>query len=481
MQAEAENDRGAEPQQQAHTAESRVPKKQRNLVSSLLRFLGTSFVALLAVALNMAVLGLLGAGVFVAVTLTDLPRTDSLRDVRLQEPLRVLSADGLLMAEFGVQRRSPVSFPEIPPMLVKAFLATEDARFFEHEGVDLFGLVRAAISYARTGRRTQGGSTITMQVARNFFLTREKTFQRKFAELLLSLHIERTLTKEEILELYLNKIFFGHRAYGVSAAAQLYYDKELEELSVAQMAMLAGIPKAPSSNNPVSNPKRAMSRRNYILGRMRELGYIDQTTFASSVAEPDDARLRRAAVDVEAGYVAEMVRREMVERFGEAAYQEGYRVTTTLDPRLQRTAQESVRNALLAYDRRHGYRGPEARHNAAELGDDETLDDLLASAKALPGLVAGIVLRADSRDAEVYLGGGRREVLTLKQVKWAQPFRDENSRGRAPRRVSDAVSAGDVIRLRSNNEGVLELSQRPSPAGACLLYTSDAADDSVLV
>jgi penicillin-binding protein 1A len=452
------------------------PGAARRRRRGLLAGFGLLLASMAALLLNMALVALVGAAVFVAVTLTELPRTESLREVRLQEPLRVYSADGDLMAEFGVQRRSPVSFGEIPPMLVNAFLATEDSRFFEHEGVDITGLGRAALSYLRTGERSQGGSTITMQVARNFFLSREKTFQRKFAELLLSLHIERTLSKQEILELYLNKIFFGHRAYGISAAAELYYDKALGALTLPQMAMLAGIPKAPSANNPVSNPERARARRDYILGRMLELGYIDAAEHDRAVSAPDDAQLRRRAVDLEAGYLAEMVRREMVARFGDDAYQEGFRVTTTLDGRLQGMAQAAVRRALLDYDRRHGYRGPEVQHDIAGLGDP-ALDALLEKSRALPDLTAGIVTRAGAKEAEVYLGQGRRERLTLSQVSWARRWKDEDSKGTAPRRVSDAVAPGDLIRLRKTDDGDWELSQRPHVAGA--LAVVDPRDGTV--
>ncbi|MEA3277319.1 MAG: penicillin-binding protein 1A [Pseudomonadota bacterium] len=441
----------------------------------MLGWFGQFLASVVAVPLDVLTLGLLVASAFVAATLTELPQTDVLREVRLQEPLRVFSADGSLMAEFGVQRRSPVSFDEIPPLLIKAFLATEDSRFFEHEGIDVTGLGRAAISYARTGERTQGGSTITMQVARNFFLSREKTFQRKFAELLLSLHIERTLSKEEILELYLNKIFFGHRAYGISAAAALYYDKPLDALTVAQMAMLAGVPKAPSANNPVSNPDRARSRRDYILRRMRELGYIKEPELQAALQEPDRARLHRQEVDLDAGYLSEMVRQEMVRRFGEDAYREGYRVTTTVEAWLQSTAQDALRKALLDYDRRHGYRGPEARYQAQEVSGGQ-LDQLLDSVRSLPGLTAGIVVRSTAKEAEVYIGDGERVSLGLKQVKWARPFKNEKWRGRAPRKVSDAVAVGDLIRLKQNGDGVWELSQAPSVAGALVaLSPTDGA------
>lgn len=449
-----------------------APEKRR---SSFLGGLARLVAALFGVVLDVVMLGLAAASAFVAVTLTDLPNTDVLKEVRLQEPLRVYSADGALMAEFGVERRSPVSFNEIPPLLVKAFLATEDSRFFEHEGIDVMGIGRAAMSYARTGERSQGGSTITMQVARNFFLSREKTFQRKFAELLLSLHIERTLTKEEILELYLNKIFFGHRAYGISAAAALYYDKTLEELDIAEMAMLAGLPKAPSANNPVSNSKRAHERRNYILRRMRDLDYITEEEFLAASQVTDQATLHRKAVDLEAGYAAEMVRREMVERFGENAYLEGYRVTTTFESWLQRAAQDAVRKSLRDYDRRHGYHGAEAKYDIAG-ADDRKLDQLLAPVRVLPDLTAGIVVAAGVKEGQVYIGKGERVTLALKQVKWARPFKNVKWAGRRPSKVSDAVAVGDLIRLRQDGEGTWELSQIPSVAGALVsLVPQDGA------
>ena len=427
--------------------------------------IGLLLAAPAAIALNFAVLGGIGAAAFVAVALADLPEIDALRDVRLQEPLRVYSADGALMAEFGVERRRPIVLAEVPPRLIDAFLATEDSRFFEHHGVDAVGLTRAAVSLAQTGERAQGGSTITMQVARNFFLTPEKTFLRKLSELLLAVRIERSLSKDEILELYLNKIFFGHRAYGISAAAAVYYDKDLRQLSLAEMAMLAGIPKAPSANNPISNPKRALERRNYILNRMHELGQIDAGELAAALAEPDQSRLRRRPVDLEAGYVAEMVRQELLDRFGEDAYTEGLRVTTTIDSRLQRKAQEALRGALRDYDRRHGYRGPEARL-AIKGANDAALDEQLAGVLRLPGLTAGIVLRADARQAEVYLGEGQRATLGLTAVQWASRWIDEDRRGRAPQKVSDAVVAGDLVRLIQNDQGGWELSQNPKVEGA---------------
>ena len=446
-------------------------------MAGLSGYLVRGLASLGAAMLNAAVIGLLAVGLVVNAILMGLPDTKTLRAVTFQEPLRIYSADAVLMGEFGVQRRRPVSIDEIPPLLTKAFLVTEDNRFFEHDGIDLIGLGRAARSFARTGQPKQGGSTITMQVARNFFLSREKTFQRKLAELLLALRIERTLTKDEILELYLNKIFFGHRAYGVAAAAEVYYGKRLDQLDIAEMAMLAGLPKAPSTNNPVSNAARALERRDYILGRMRDLGYITEVEYRAGVAEEDRAEVHLPEVDLDAGYAAEMARREMVDRFGEAAYQDGYRVTTTFDARLQRAAQSAVRKALRAYDVRHGYRGPEANYNVKG-ADDQRLNELLDGVGALPDLTSGLVVRADAKQAEVYVGDGQRLTLKLGQVKWARPYQDEDRTGATPSKVTDVLAVGDLVRLTRNDQGAWRLSQRPSVGGA--LAVVSPADGAVV-
>ncbi len=420
----------------------------------------------LGVPLQLSMLGLLGAAVFVNVTLPELPDVEaSLRDVQLQEPMQVFTSDGALIAEFGIQRRRPVAYDEVPRLLINAFLATEDNRFFEHGGIDAMGMGRALMSFASTGSKAQGGSTITMQVTRNFFLSPEKTFQRKLAEILLALHVESTLSKEEILELYLNKIFFGHRAYGISAAAALYYDKPLNELTPAEMAMLAGIPKAPSTNNPVSNAARARERRDYILGRMRELGYLGESEYQVAVHTPDDARLHGRQVSMEAGYVAEMARREIIKFYGEEAAQQGYRVTTTIQGWLQQAAQESVRKALRQYERRHGYRGPEAKIDLAGASEAD-MDAYLEAVTRVPELEPALVTAASSGEADVYLGNGESVKLGLSQVSWAREFRNADWRGPPPRRVSDVVASGDLIRLRRTDKGNWELSSLPAVSGA---------------
>lgn len=420
----------------------------------------------LAIPLQLLTLGLIAGTIFVSATLPELPDVEqSLRQVEFEQPLKIYSADGALMAEFGIERRKPVTYDQIPPLLIQAFLATEDSRFFEHAGVDAVGIVRALVSYASTGIKAQGGSTITMQLTRNFFLTPDKTFKRKLAEVLLALRVDKTLTKEEILELYLNQIFFGHRSYGVAAAAATYYDKELSKLTVAEMAMLAGLPKAPSSNNPVTNPERALERRNYILGRMLDLGYIDTAQHEMAVLMPDNAQLHGRETELDAGYVAEMARREIVKHFGEDAAKQGLRVTTTIESWMQKAAQDALRKNLRQYDRRHGYRGPEAQVDltgASEADMDVYLDGIVQA----PDLVAGLVTAIADGEAQVYLGGGRATSLDLSQVRWAREFRNANWRGPAPRRVSDVVAVGDLIRLREDSKGRWELSAIPKVGGA---------------
>ena len=304
-----------------------------------------------------------------------LPSIEGLSDVQLQVPLRIYSSDGSLMGEFGEKRRSPKKLDEIPERMQQAFLSAEDDRFFEHPGVDYQGIMRAAFHLVMTGQRGQGGSTITMQLARNFYLSSEKTYLRKLNEILLALKIERELDKERILELYLNKIYLGNRSYGVAAAAQIYYGLGLDELSLAQTAMIAGLPKAPSTYNPIINPERATIRRNYVLSRMHKLEFITALEFDESRSAPVTAVRHRSALGVHAPYVNEMVRAEIVRQFGDEAYVRGLKVYTTVDKRLQQAANDSLWNGLVAYDKRHGYRGI-IRH--VELSQDD-IDQAIAS------------------------------------------------------------------------------------------------------
>lgn len=386
------------------------------------------------------------AGAVVWYLLPGLPSIETLKDVRLQVPLRVYTADERLIAEFGEKRRTPVSLAETPPVLVKAFIAAEDDRFYEHPGVDWQAIIRAAVQLLKTGEKAQGGSTITMQVARNFFLTREKTYLRKINEILLALKIERELDKNAILELYLNKIYLGQRAYGVAAAAQVYYGVPLAELTLPQAAMIAGLPKAPSRLNPVTDPVRARERRDYVLGRMRAIGFVSSAQHQAAMAAPVTATLHGQAIEVEAPYLAEMVRAELVGRYGEEAYTGGLRVYTTVTSRLQRAANDALRGALIDYDRRHGYRGPERRVPAvADGGVDQR--QLLAGMAPVGGLVPALVVAVDEDGFEAFTRDHGSVRVAMAELAWARPFLSADRRGPAPQSAADVVAVGDVVRL----------------------------------
>ncbi|MDM7322162.1 MAG: penicillin-binding protein 1A [Gammaproteobacteria bacterium] len=401
----------------------------------------------------------------------ELPDVNALRDIQYQVPLRIYDRHGGLIAEFGEKRRIPVSIDQIPELVEKAFLAAEDDRFYQHPGVDLQGLFRAGWELLRTGHKGQGGSTITMQVARNFFLSSEKTYSRKFREILLAVKIERELTKRQILELYLNKIYLGNRAYGVAAAASIYYNKPLDALTPAEAAMLAGLPKAPSKFNPVVNPERAKIRRDYILGRMGELGWLTEEQVKAAQLEPVQTTLFLGAEsEVSAPYVAEMVRARMVEQFGEAAYEMGLRVYTTLDPELQRTASLALRNALLDYDRRHGWRGAEGRVEFP-VGDVEAAASHARAQRLVEGLIAAVVLEVEARQATVVDGQGRRHVLDLESLQWARPYLSEDAMGPRPKSVAEVLSPGDIVRLRQGEKGYT-LAQLPQVEGAFVAFDS---------
>jgi len=425
----------------------------------VLRFLLATGFALLTA----GVVVLAAAYIYIA---PDLPPIERLKDVQLQVPLRIYTDDGELIAEFGEQRRKPVHYTELPQMVIDAILATEDDRFFEHPGVDYQGLVRAAVELVRTGQKRQGGSTITMQVARNFFLSSEKTYLRKLTEIFLALKIERYLTKQEILELYLNKIYFGQRAYGVGAAADVYYGLPIQQLSLAQVAMIAGLPKAPSTNNPVSNPERALQRRNHVLGRMYVLGFIDSDEYRTALQQPDNASLHAATIGVQAPYVAEMVRAHMVGAYGDMAYHTGYSVITTLDSRRQRAANAALRSDLLTYDRRHGYRGPEAH---VELTPEMTEDDyriLMEGRADAGGLKPALVTALGEQSATVYIAGAGSVELEWEALSWARRSVAANVLGPELKIAADALAPGDIIRVEAEADGRWMLAQLPQVAGA---------------
>jgi len=344
---------------------------------------------LLALFVAFALIGAIAAGALYYVVSSKLPDVQSLRDVELQEPMYVYDSEGKLMAVFGETRRYPIQMKDVPERLKQAFLATEDARFYQHDGVDYKGVGRAIWLLATTdAKRVPGGSTITQQVARQFFLSSEYSYTRKLAEILLARKIESELSKDEIFELYLNKSFFGNRAYGIGAAAEYYYGKKLNELDLDEMASLAGIPKFPSSGNPISNPERARQRRdNYVLQRMAELHFISQAEADAAKAVPMHAAPHEPPVEVYAPYVAEMVRQEMIAKYGGDVLNKGYHVTTTINGTWQEAANIAVRDGLMLYDHRHGWHGVEQHFDVAADADAATLARQIAGIPAQAGLL----------------------------------------------------------------------------------------------
>ena len=387
------------------------------------------------------------------VLVPELPSIDSLEDAELQVPLRIFDKNEFLLAEYGEHRRIPVKYEDIPKKIEQAFLAAEDDQFWEHAGVDPWALMAAAFELVTTGNKSRGGSTITMQVARNFFLTKEKTYGRKLNEILLALKIEKDLDKKTILELYLNKIYLGKRAYGVVAAAQVYYGKTLEELSLAQTAMIAGLPKAPSRYNPIINPDRALIRRDHIIRRMSQLGFISDEEYQAARAEPVTAELHNAEVSADARYVTEMVRADVYDMYGEDIYKSGLKVYTTIDDRLQQTANTALREALLAYDRRHGYRGTDGRIDLGLVAQDPFEEGFVESAN-IGNLTRAVVKNVEADKIQVFLPDFRQvEIPFAEAIEWARPFVNENQLGAALEKPADVLSPGDLIWVEQRADG----------------------------
>jgi penicillin-binding protein 1A len=389
-----------------------------------------------------------------------LPTVESLHEIHLGAPLRIFSRDGKLIGEFGAERRIPLPYDKIPPQLIHAFLAAEDDHFFSHPGVDILGLLRASLVLAVTGEKRQGGSTITMQLARNVFLSNERTFDRKFREIFLSLKMERELSKQQILELYLNRIFLGARAYGVGAAAQVYFGKTVDQLTIGEMAVLAGLPKAPSRDNPLNSVTHARERRDYVLRRMHELNYIDDKTWRLALAEPIIAVEHPPRLDVEAGYVAEMVRAEMVARYGEAAYEDGYTVVTTIDSRQQLAAEQAVRKGIYAYEERHAHGGaeghipPDAEGELAHPESSPVLQSVLAAQPEPADLTNAIVLAFDGEQLRALTRDDGIVVLRKPEFAWA---------GFNKRKT---LVPGDLIHLRRDDKGAWRLAHIPAAQAA---------------
>ncbi|KUJ74000.1 peptidase [Thiomicrospira sp. XS5] len=396
-----------------------------------------------------AIVAPLVAVIIYAVTIyPTLPDASALKDVTYQVPLKIVTRDGQLISEIGTKKRIPLDYSEIPERMTQAIISSEDENFFEHGGVDFKGLARAAYELITTGSKQSGGSTITMQVARNFFLSKKKTYLRKFNEIVLSYKIEHQISKQEILAIYLNKIFLGYRSYGVAAAAQTYYGKPIDQLSLDEYAMIAGLPKAPSRYNPIYNPERAKLRRNYVLRRMYENHYITEEQMKEAQAVPVHAKLTGARIDIEAGYVAEMARSFAIDHFGEDALKNGLTITTTIDSQLQSTANVSVRNGLQDYERRHGYRGPIKHVAPTLLTDKEQLLEALDPIQKFGYLETGVVLRVTEKTADVLISNGDETQLKLENMQWAAPYIDVNKTGSEPQSVTEVLKRGDVIYLQ---------------------------------
>ncbi|MGB0893178.1 MAG: penicillin-binding protein 1A [Parashewanella sp.] len=421
--------------------------------------------------ISMTLLGLASIVAAYFYVLPDLPDVATLKTVQLQTPLRIYSKDGKLISQFGEKRRIPLRLDEIPNTLKQAVIATEDSRFYDHGGIDPIGVLRSAFVVLTTGQKKQGASTITMQVARNFFLTRDKTIIRKVKEIFISIHIEQLLSKDEILELYLNRIFLGHRAYGVGAAAQVYYGKDLNELSLAELAVIAGMPKAPSTMNPISYPTRALARRNVVLGRMLAVGDITPEQFQLATSAPNTASYHGAEIDLYAPYISEMARDYMVQKFGrEQAYTGGYNVYTTINSDIQLQAQTALRNNVYAYDQRHGYRGPKAI-----LWDPLSLEQVqpelsqiiatLKKTRSVQDLIPAAVIELGEQQAKVIDSSNRIHTLEWNGLKWARTYISDTRQGKAPEVADDILQVGQQIWIRQVKDQ-WQLAQIPQVSSA---------------
>ncbi|WP_440054387.1 penicillin-binding protein 1A [Pseudoalteromonas sp. T1lg65] len=412
---------------------------------------------------------------------SDIPSVEVLKDVQLQTPMQVFTRDGKLINQFGEKRRIPVKLSEVPEPLKKAFLATEDNRFYEHFGIDPIGIVRSAFVLITTGEKKQGASTITMQLARNFFLTREKAYIRKVKEIFIALHMEQVLNKDEILELYLNKIELGHRAFGIGAAAQVYYGKSLSELTLPQMAMIAGLPKAPSTLNPISNPSRAKSRRNVVLGRMLAENYITREQYREATEAPITAERHGAEIELYAPYISEMVRAYMVERYGkDKAYNSGMKVYTSVESDVQKAAQTALIENLHRYDMRHGFRGPERLLWDSETDtpwDSEAILAKLDNIEELDPLQAAVVLQVNEQSAQLLLKSGQFISLGWDGIKWARKYISDERQSLPPKVASEVLAPGMQIWVKQLEDNQWTLAQIPQPSSA--LVSLDPQDGRI--
>ncbi len=414
--------------------------------------------ALITLTLFMLPAILLGLAVILAYP--TLPSLEALTDYRPKIPLRVYSAEGVLLGEFGEERRALVQISEVPDTMKKAILAAEDDRFYQHGGVDYMGVLRAAISNFTSGGAKQGASTITMQVARNFFLSKEKTLKRKFNEVLLAFKIEHNLSKDEILQLYFNQIYLGQRAYGFAAAAQVYFGKTLDQLTIAETAMLAGLPKAPSAYNPVVNPKRAKLRQQYVLRRMHELHFIDDEQYQLALQQPIVAKHGNQEFGVKSDYVAEMVRQAVYDRYLDATYTQGFKVYTTIRQQDQLAAYQAVRKGVLEYDRRHGYRGPEGFVDLNNGNSEEQLEEALQDVSDSDDLIPAVVLAASPKLVRAYCKGGEIAEVSGEALRFAQRALGNKVA------LNQRIIPGSIIRLQKDEKGVWQIGQLPQVEAA---------------
>lgn len=420
---------------------------------------------------------------------SDLPSVDVLKNVRLQTPMRIFTLDGKLISQYGVKRRIPLTLDQIPEQLKQAVIATEDSRFYDHPGIDPIGMMRALVNLVVTGEKGQGGSTLTMQMARDFFLTREKKYIRKIREIILAWHMEQILSKQEILTLYLNKVELGHRAFGFGAAAQVYYGKSLNELTLAQIATIAGLPQAPSVLNPISRPKRSLVRRRIVLLRMLDEQYIDQEQFEQAVNAPVTAKKHGAEIGLDAPYLADIIYSEMIELYGkDEAETGGYQIYSTVSSDLQAAAQKAVRRNLHDYDERHGYHGA-----VKQLWSADVIDDKKESQKALAitelhssepwpeaqmltylqdvttfeSMHPAIVVKVNEKDIIIFNQQGQYSIIDWDGLDWARPFINDAKQGAAPKKASDIVQAGALILIRQREDDLhWQLAQYPKASGA---------------
>ncbi|MBL4630820.1 MAG: transglycosylase domain-containing protein, partial [Paraglaciecola sp.] len=420
---------------------------------------------------------------------SDLPSVDVLKNVRLQTPMRIFTQDGKLISQYGVKRRIPLTLEQIPEQLKQAVIATEDSRFYDHPGIDPIGMMRALVNLVVTGEKGQGGSTLTMQMARDFFLTREKKYIRKIREIILAWHMEQILSKQEILTLYLNKVELGHRAFGFGAAAQVYYGKSLNELTLAQIATIAGLPQAPSVLNPISRPKRSLVRRRIVLLRMLDEQYIDQEQFEQAVNAPVTAKKHGAEIGLDAPYLADIIYSEMIELYGkDEAETGGYQIYSTVSSDLQAAAQKAVRRNLHDYDERHGYHGV-----VKQLWSADVIDDKKESQKALAitelhssepwpeaqmltylqdvttfeSMHPAIVVKVNEKDIIIFNQQGQYSIIDWDGLDWARPFINDAKQGAAPKKSSEIVQAGALILIRQREDDLhWQLTQYPQASGA---------------